>query len=233
MAGRRLNGHISVAVERQILLGEDHSIDIVFIDGGKRPAVGEGIDRARSHREKDLVSLPDVDRGGGFGMNVRAVQHEVQLIRTFCIHDDHTVVQRTGEHIGAFVGDGDRAAGNLYGVGIAGGCIAVELNGRAFAFIVANLKIPVGKHVGKRCAAPGSIGIVHCIIAALTAAGQQHRKHQKQSQKPTLFHTKRLLSHSSVMTVSCLETVISRFPFRQRSLSMSSFSTSALRRVRL
>ena len=81
VAGRRLNGHSSVAVERQILLGEDHSIDIVFIDGGKRPAVGEGIDRARSHREKDLVSLPDVDRGGGFGMNIRAVQHEVQESR--------------------------------------------------------------------------------------------------------------------------------------------------------
>ncbi len=201
MTGGGGNGQRAGAVDGQVFLGENHRIDVVFVNGKEAAAVGEYIVGVLRQREEHLVRLQDVNGGTGLAVDGGVVQHQLGLVGLFCVDDDHAVVQRAGDHIGAFIKDGNGAAGDLDRIGGAGGAVSVQGDQCAFARIVAAFIVPIGKSgVGiDHGSAAGNAGGGLCggrgdgsIAVArgrgrTSAAGQQQAEEQNQSEE-SFFH---------------------------------------------
>ena len=68
MSPLRGDGEGASPVEGQVRFGENHTVDVVVVNGHVGAAICQGVVRVRSGGEKHLVGRGNVDgRGGGAG----------------------------------------------------------------------------------------------------------------------------------------------------------------------
>ena len=82
-------------------------------DGRELTCSGQRILRAVGQCNRHLIRLLHVQRGIAVARDRRAVQHKFHCIGLFRVHDHLPVGKRTGQQIGAAVGDGHRVARHL------------------------------------------------------------------------------------------------------------------------
>ena len=138
----------AAAVQGQVILGEDHGVDVVSVNGREGAAVGKSVGGARRQGEEHLVCLTDVNGCAGLTVDGHTVENQLSFVALSRVDDDHAVVQGAGENVGSLVGDGDVAAGDFHGIGAAGGGSTVELNDGALTLVITAVQIPVSKQTG-------------------------------------------------------------------------------------
>ena len=197
VTGGRSDRQGAGTIEGQVLLGIDHGINAIFIDGGKGAAVGKGILSSLCQGQEHLVRLEDVNRGGSLAVDGSTVQNQLNLIGLVGIDNDHAVIQSAGKNIDAFPGNGDGSAVDFHFTGCGGNRTAIKRNGDTVVFVIGAGQVPVGKQVpgidiagnGSGCGSRGFIG-ARCPVCSrgfFAAGSQQQGKSQKQ-RKDLLFH---------------------------------------------
>ena len=73
------DGEGSASVEGQIGFGKDDGVQIVFVDGDVRSAIGQGVFRSVSQGEVDMIGLQCVDGRGVCAGNIHPVEHQLYL----------------------------------------------------------------------------------------------------------------------------------------------------------
>ena len=216
LACRRFHRQAACAVKGQILSGKYGAIHL----GRQATTVDQTILGAFLQGHKDLVALLHIQsRRVGAG-NVRAVQHQLNLILGFRPNDHATVVQLATKHKGAFRTNGHHSSFHPNCGGIAGNRVPIELNLHGLGFVVIRFAVPVGEHflIGfgnifatgsaanrriRSRAADGGIAGSRAIgggsVFQNTAATKQQRQNQQNRKK--LFHNGILLCFSYLQPI--------------------------------
>ena len=181
------------AIQGQIRFGKDDRIDAVAVYVGVLPSVCQTVLRVRSRGKKHLIRLPDIDCRRSGAADVRAVQHQLDLIRVLCVNHNHSVIQRAGEDINAFLRDGYGSLRDQHPLGIAGGAAAGQQDPRSRFFVIADLQIPVCEHfrnVFRRRLLRRSAGRngPHIRRGVRGTSAKQHAKDQQSRGKRPFFH---------------------------------------------
>lgn len=80
MPSLSIDGQIAGAVESQVGLRKEDSVDVVIVDGYVFPAVGQDIFCPFSQGNKDLIRLQGIDGGGGTAGNIRTCENQLYLV---------------------------------------------------------------------------------------------------------------------------------------------------------
>ena len=99
MSGGSVDGQAARTVERQIGLGKDDSVNVVFIDRGVRSAICQGVLRLLCQGNEHLICLQGIDGGGRAAGDIRAAEDELHLVVLPGVHHDLTVGESAGEKV--------------------------------------------------------------------------------------------------------------------------------------
>lgn len=155
MSPLRGDGEGASPVEGQVRFGENHTVDVVVVNGHVGTAIFQSVVRVRSGGEKHLVGRGNVDGGGGCTGDVSVVQNQLDFIRLRGLYHHHTVLQGPGEKVGALLGDGNGAPVHGDGVAVAGRG-GTQLDVSRTLLVITELKVPVTEQLGQVHVARGN-----------------------------------------------------------------------------
>ena len=142
VARRCVDHKLTGAVDRQILLGEDHGVDVVLVDLLEGAVVGKLAQRAGIQGNEYLVSLGHVDGGKGLGIDGRAAQDKLDLLGVRGVYD-HAAIERARENVGARLRDGHGGAVDGNTGACAGGAVARQRDCDRLGFVIFAGKVAV------------------------------------------------------------------------------------------